>query len=51
MLNCNRGLRKNVETVTVPTPNIAYQDREKLEQESAYESGTESKKLLNGALY
>src|SRR5665647_2967523 len=32
----NRGLRKNTETITAPTPNIADQDWEKLEPESAY---------------
>jgi len=34
--NKNRGLRKNTETVTAATPNIADQDWEKLEPESAY---------------
>ena len=34
--NMNLGLRKNTETVTAPTPNIADQDWEKLEPESAY---------------
>ncbi|MBN1604646.1 MAG: hypothetical protein JW915_23760 [Chitinispirillaceae bacterium] len=34
--NKNRGLRKNTETFTAPTPIIADQDWEKLEPESAY---------------